>query len=417
MNCTLVRAQDHPPLPAHADVQGSEAINLERAVALAKQYHYRLNITREEVTRTIKLIDAKRTEGLPNLRAIALPGWEAASPYKFNYGFIGLAMQPITQLYKVRLGLDIAHLEKDQAKQTVRLTLQQAVNEVKLTYYLILEREEAIKSIEDQIKYLTELVHVVEGLVVQGAALDVDLLEVRTRLAGAEFEAENQRDLLATDKDQLNHLMGRDPRIPFSVIEVPMPDESELDMSKAEALALKQRPELQQQQILVQKILAHRKLVLEPYIPDVSFGLTSIQSKNFKQTFPPNFVSFGFLANYEIYDWNRKGFLAQADSVQAREERLHLSDLIDQVLVDVRDKCRQLRLAKQRLNVASMRKDTAQERLRVDTRRLKFGATLLSQVLDSEATLANANRQYTDSVLALWSAKSELDRAIGKDFN
>ena len=96
---------------------------------------------------------------------------------------------------------------------------------------------------------------------------------------------------------------------------------------------------------------------------------------------------------------------------------MHLSDLIDQVLVDVRDKCRQLRLAKQRLNVASMRKDTAQERLRVDTRRLKFGATLLSQVLDSEATLANANRQYTDSVLALWSAKSELDRAIGKDFN
>jgi outer membrane protein TolC len=393
----------------------SETVTLDRAVALACQYNYQLCVSREEIPRTEKLIAAARTEAFPQFRVLALPGQELTDPGKGNLLFFGLASQPLTQLYRVGIGINVERLQRNMARQTVRLRLQQAVNSVKITYYSILEREDAIKSVEEQIKYLTELTHVVEGLVVTGAALDVDLLEVRARSASTQFELEDLRDALATDKDQLNHLMGRDPRIAVSVVAVPSIMQSDEEMSAAESQAIKQRPELQEQQILVRKILQQRKYELSKYIPDISAAFTSIETKNLDITFPRNYLAFGAFVNYDLWDWGKKIDLADADSIQAREERLNLSDLIDRVLIDVRDKCRKMHLARQRLEVATIQREAAKERLRVDTRRLQVGATLLSQVLESQAALAKANLQYSDATLALWSARSELDRAIGRD--
>lgn len=406
-----VQSQTLPVQPVRA-----ESISLESAIALAVHYNYQINISRSEIPRTQKLIDAAVTEALPKFTAIALPSSELTFPHQTNVAFVGLAMQPITQLYRIGVNVQIQHLDQDQAKQSLRLNMQQTINAVKLSYYSILEREDAIKSIDEQIKYLTELTHVVEDQVVRGAALDVDLLEVRTRLATAEFEAQNVRDALATNGEQLNHLMGRDPRIPIVLVPVASPEKDELDITSAESAALQQRPELKQQQLLVKKILAQRKIILSRYVPDVSVGFTSIESRNLDITLPRNYFAAGLLATWDIYDWNRKGFLAQEETIEARQQRLRLSDLIDTVLIDVRDRFRQLRLARQRLEVAVMQKDAAKERLRVDTKRLQVGSALLSQVFESQAALANADRQYMDSVLSLWSAKSEFDRAIGKDF-
>jgi outer membrane protein len=395
--------------------QAPDTVTLDRAIALAARYNQQVSISREELPKSEKQIAAARTKGMPQFTAVAAPGQEVIKPLNGNYFVVGLAAQPLTQLYRVGLTEHLAKLERSSARETVRLTLQEAVNAVKQTYYAIVQRAIAVESVEEQIKFLQELAHIVEQQVVKGAALDVDLLEVNTRLARAQFEAENLRDLWATSKDELNHLMGRDPRIPFNVAEVAAPDTSEVDMAAAEALALKQRPELREERIKIQKIITERKIILSKYIPDVSVGFTDIQSHNFNTTFPKNYLAAGFIASYDVWDWRRKIDLADVEKIKAGQEKLRMTDAIDRVLVDVRDKCRLVALSRQRVKVALMARDTARERLRINSKRFKVGSAVLSDVLEAEASLAGANRQYSDSVLAFWASRAEYQRAVGQD--
>jgi outer membrane protein len=393
----------------------TDIVTLDRAIALAARYNQQVSISREEIPKSERQIAAARTRGMPQFTALAAPGQEIVQPLHGNFFVLGLATQPLTQLYRVGLTERLAKLERSSARESVRLTLQDAVNAVKQTYYAIIQRAIAVESVEEQIKFLQELTHIVEEQVVKGAALDVDLLEVKTRLARAQFEAENLRDLWATSKDELNHLMGRDPRIPFSVAEVAAPDTSEVDMAAAEALALKQRPELKAEQIKIQKIITEKKIILSKYIPDVSVGFTDLQSHNLDITLPKNYLSAGFLLNYDVWDWRRKMDLADVEKIKAGQEKLRLSDTIDRVLVDVRDKCRLVTLSRQRVKVALMARDTARERLRINSKRFKVGSAVLSDVLEAEASLAGANRQYSDSVLTFWASRAEYQRAIGQD--
>ena len=67
----------------------------------------------------------------------------------------------------------------------------------------------------------------------------------------------------------------------------------------------------------------------------------------------------------------------------------------DQIILDVNTRFRKLQEAKQLLAVAGLSRELAQEKLRVTTNRYKQEVALIKDVLQQQATLAEANHQYT----------------------
>ena len=53
--------------------------------------------------------------------------------------------------------------------------------------------------------------------------------------------------------------------------------------------------------------------------------------------------------------------------------------------------------------------------LRVNTNKYKLTAALMSDVLQSQATLAEANHQYQQALLGYWTAKAEFEKALGEE--
>jgi outer membrane protein TolC len=53
--------------------------------------------------------------------------------------------------------------------------------------------------------------------------------------------------------------------------------------------------------------------------------------------------------------------------------------------------------------------------LRVSVNKYKLQAALLSDALQTQATLADADYQYQQAVLAFWKAKADYEKAIGGD--
>jgi outer membrane protein TolC len=251
--------------------------------------------------------------------------------------------------------------------------------------------------------------------VAQQVSLKSDSLEVKTRLAKAEYEALNLTNQLATEKEQLNNLLGRDVRAEFTVATVPDVNGFDADLALARSRALEQRPEVREARLLVKQAEVDRRIKKSEYIPDVSFGFNYTTFRNFDQVVPKNSASIGIVMKWEVFDWGRKKHqLAEKDKA-IEQARNSLREAESLVLIEVGDKFRKLQQTRQALVVAQLNKETARENIRVSTNKYKVKATLLSDVLQTQATLADAGYQYQQALLAYWTARADYERAIGAD--
>jgi outer membrane protein TolC len=67
------------------------------------------------------------------------------------------------------------------------------------------------------------------------------------------------------------------------------------------------------------------------------------------------------------------------------------------------------------LNVAELGRQTAREKLRVATEQYRLEASLRRQLLEAQAALADSDQQYQQALAAYWTARADLDKAIGDD--
>ena len=90
-----------------------------------------------------------------------------------------------------------------------------------------------------------------------------------------------------------------------------------------------------------------------------------------------------------------------------------LRDAQSNVMIEVGAKMRDLEQTGKALRVAKLKQETARENMRVSINKYKLQATLISDVLQTQATLADSDYQYQQALMAFWTAKAE--KAIGAD--
>jgi outer membrane protein TolC len=330
--------------------------------------------------------------------------------------FAGQVLQPLSQQYRIRLGIKQAGLAREVEGERLRQAEQTTVNQVKQNYYGILQTQSALDSLREAIRYYRELDRVTVDNVTQQVSLKADSLEVKTRLAKAEYEALNLTNQLATEKEQLNNALGRDVRTEFRVAAIADAVGINADLVLARSRALDQRPELREARLKVSQAEVDRRIKKSEYIPDVSVGFTYMSFQNFNnEAIPKNSASLGVVMKWEVFDWGRKkNQIAEKDRT-IEQEKNGLREAESLVLIEVGDKFRKLQQTRQALVVAQLKQETAQENVRVSVNKYKLQAALLSDALQTQATLADADYEYQKALLAYWTAKADYEKAVGAD--
>jgi len=412
-----------------------EVLTLDQAIALALGANHAVRDAELEAGKSGDILAATRTHRLPSMNVYALgtlqqffkpqgignifpgvgPFFSIGIPRRPHGAFAGLILQPLSQQY--RLGLDVkqAKLAQDTERERLRFVKQSTIDRVKQTYYGILQTQSALESIQEAITSYRELDRVTIDKVIQQASLKNASLEVETRLAKAEYEAINLSNDLATKEEQLNDLLGRDVRTLFRLNPIPDVSGFPADLESARNRALEQRPEIREARLKITQADVDRRIKKSEYIPDVSVGFIYLGFRNFGEAVPKNIASLGLAIKWEVFDWGRKrDELAEKDkTIEQANERLHEAE--SRVLIDVSDKFRKLQQTRQALVVAQLAEQTALETLRINTNKYKFTAALMSDVLESQATLAEANHQYQQALLGYWTAKANLEKALGEE--
>lgn len=431
--------------PCAAQVQESalsksETLTLEQAMALALQGNRQVKISALEAQKYDDRIAATKTHRLPEFKISALGSQLLSSlDFKFDRGVFGnyanigpipatntvistprkptvaivnQISQPLSQLYRIGLNLKQLGVGREIAGQQVRAEQQTIINNVKQAYYAILQTESALGATEESIKLYRELDRVTGEYVVQQVALKAESLEVKTRLAKSEYDALTLRDQLATQKEQLNQLLGRDVHAEFAVTPVQAVSQYEVDLAVARARAIEQRPEIQEAKLKIKQAEYDRRIKKSEYIPDVSLNFNYATSVNVNFV-PQQISSVGLSLSWEPFDWGRKKRELSEKDRSIEQAQLNLRETESAVMIEVSAKFRKLQETRQLLVIGQLTEETAREQMRVASNRYTAQAALLKDVLQAQTTLSDANHQYQQALLAVWAARADFEKAIG----
>ena len=227
------------------------------------------------------------------------------TPSQFTAYIFGTASQPLLTLYKINIHIHGQQLSVEQAAQKVREERISIVDDVRQAYYSIVEIQNAIEATEASIKQYEELDRISTQYLAEQVVLKSETLEVKAKLADEKYKLLQAQDKLASAKETLNNLLGRDINTQFTALNPTELSPVEDNLPAAQALALAQNPKVKEAEITVQQADNARKFVKSQYLPDLgaSFHYLSPFGVNFV---PQNVMTLGLEFNWEPFDWNRR---------------------------------------------------------------------------------------------------------------
>ncbi len=278
----------------------------------------------------------------------------------------------------------------------------------------MLQTESALDAATATVKQYQETDRVVLDYVAQRSVLNSSSLDVKAKLAQAQYQIIQLNDTLLTQKERLNNLMGRDLDAPFRTQQVPPEQPEEIDLKLARQTALAQRPEVKEAEIDTHRAEVDRRLAKSQYIPDLGAAFHYLSPFN-TQLLPQNIASAGFEMRWEPFEWGRRRDDVKQKDVVVEQSKYQLSEARSQVVLDVDSNFRKLAESRALLAVAEAARAAANEKLREVNDKFRQSAVLLRDVLEQEAAVATANNEYEESLLAFWSAKASFEKALGDE--
>ena len=324
------------------------------------------------------------------------------------------ATQPLVGLYEIGLNVDKLKTQQEIARQQSRQTEQSIALQVKQVYYQILSEESEIEATQSSITFNEELVKILKDNVAQKTELEYQLLNGEAQLASSRHDLLTQQNDLLTSKQQLNTLLGRDISIPFRVTPANANPSFSYDPDQAEEQALSQRPETREARLQVEAAETEVEIQKSGYLPEVNLVASYGRAEN-TTLLPDESLYVGLLAKWDFFTWGGNQSNVAGSRYALQQALNSLRDNEDQIRAQVNASIRNLEVARLLVPVTEMAKKAAEEKLRVSLNQYKEKTILLSDLLDAQSQLEQANDDYHQALLGVWNASAELEQALGEE--
>ena len=324
------------------------------------------------------------------------------------------ATQPLTQLFRINLSIKEQKLGAELSQQSYSQHEQDVVNEVRRAYYAILQSQSELESQRVVLAYLDGLQQLTARRLQQEAVLKADSLRITAQRSKALYQLTVMQDTLADQKETLNRLLGRDLLAEFTVEMVPdsLPEESSLQEARKSAIEM--RPEIKAETIKKEQAALETKIEKTRYIPDVSLQANYLTAPNIS-FLPQNVGAVGVLLTWQPWDWGQKRHNIAQKVDSEKQAQLSVDNVREQIFQEVDSAYRRLREARELLTAAQAARDAEAEKLRNQMDAYSHQAIVLSDLLQQQSSVASAEDQYRQGLLAFWRARADFERALGEE--
>jgi outer membrane protein len=350
----------------------------------------------------------------PNTGPIPETEAKVHTPRRFTTYITGALAQPLSQQYKIGLGIHATELGRDIAREDVRAERQKIAAEVRNAYFDLLATQAGLDAARQTVAALEEAQRLTVKYRAQETVLRADALEVDARLAKSRYELSVAENGLATQREDLNQLLGRDLDTPFRVDPIPEEDLTGITLEGARQRASENRPELRQAHLRQQQAEYDRRIAKAEYIPDVS-AYVGYMGLNNVEVLPTNVGVAGFLLTWEPFDLGRRHNNVVEKTKTVEQARNGAREAEAQIAVEVGMTFRKWQQAALLLKASRTGHEAAAEQFRVTSNKYKEEAALLKDLLQAQARSAETEYQYQQALSSYGSAVSDLHRAMGDE--
>lgn len=321
--------------------------------------------------------------------------------------------QPLTQLHKITLGLEAQEQAIEDATQKNRGDVINLSVQVQDSYLGLVDTQNALAAARDSVEFTREMERVTKEYLKEKTVLKADLLDVQTSRAQQEAQLSTLERSYKTQKEQLNYLLSRDLNTDFAVQMPTVSKEVSKTIEELEVQAQDQRPDLAQARARLKQALINTEIARAAYIPDVGvqFGYTHNGNSGL---LPGTYLTVALVATWDIFDWGGREANIEARSKQAEEVNLQVEDAKQKAALDVAQKFRAVENLRSQEEAKKLQVDAAEEHHRVALAQYQVKATLAQEVLNTQAKLSSARRDYQKWQIDLAQSVAELYQAVGQ---
>ncbi len=344
---------------------------------------------------------------------ITIPPNEFTVGTKDNYRFSVEVTQPLFTggaLYNAyRIAANnyrVAGLDREQEVRDLKFQVVDA-------YYGIIEAREILDVARSSAASIKAHLDVAQAFYNQGMIPKNDLLEAQVRYAESlqnVITAENAVRLL---ESRLNTLLGRSISMPVDIEEeIPMP-ELERTLDDSYETALDQRQEIRITRLQIENADKGVWIARAGYLPNVAATYEYEKLGEDPDVDEDRAWTVGVGLSWNIFQGGSSYFeVSRFKAIRSRLGFL-MQSLKDQVLLEVKNSYLSAQEARARTEVAVQAIDQAQENLRIQKDRYNLQVATTTDVLDAEALLDQARRNYISARADYATSLASLRSAMG----
>jgi outer membrane protein len=377
--------------------------------------HFQFSVLGGELLQPFDFTVAKGTFGTyPSTGPIPSTDSKVHTPARLTAFLNGSIDQPLTQQYKIGLGIRATELGREIAKEDVRAERQKIAAEVRSAYVELVATQAAVDAAAEAVKTLQEAKRVTLRYIAEKTVLKGDGLEVDAKLTKAQYDLSLAENGLATQHEHLNQLLARDLETPFRVDFIPEEDTTPVTLEEARQQASQNRPEIRQAHLKEKQAEYDRRIAKAEYIPDLGLAV-SYQGVQNVQALPTNVAVAGFALTWEPFDWGRRHNRVREKSNTLAQARNGVQEAESQIGIEVAAKYRKWKESTLLLKATRAGHEAAAEEFRVTSNKYKEQAALVKDLLQAQARSSETAFQYQQALSSYWSAFAELRKAMGAE--
>jgi len=362
----------------------------------------------------------QRLSEVPEFK-IPLPGFPVSIfPYIPNtYTTRASLQQPLFTGWKLQGAADNASYQAEAARNDVVKDRADLVYNIKAAYWNLYRAKEVKRLADENVKQIASHLDDAERLMKQGMATINDVLKVKVQLSNSKIlqsDAANNQRLAAMT---FNSTIGMPLETEIGIGSQLTPATREYpQLDRLLSGALKQRPELLATELRVKAADAAVTTAAGSWYPQIYLTGNYYYARPNQRIIPAvdqfkDTWDFGVSLQFDL--WNNLTTLHQTSQAKAQLEQTRdaLVNLKDGITLEVTQSYLSFQQAKERIGLAELTVDQANENYRMVAEKYKSGLTTSSELLDAEVALLQSKLQLTQSLVDHELADARLEKVAG----
>lgn len=417
-------------------------LTVDESVRMGLQNSKQLHSSRMAVQAADAMVSEVEANGLPSLKFVgaytrlsdvpaatfslpfSLPGTASSfelSPQVLNNYVLRLSLQqPLFTGFRLQNSAKAAEYSVRAAESHVTATTVEQSFAIKTAYWNLFKVRQVQKLLEENVEQVKAHLQNVKSLAGQGMAHTNDVLKVQVQLSDVEFRLLDVKNNTRLAMVALNNLLGvaLTTEIELSS-EVSSPVEELPELANSIDKAAAARPDITAMEHNVQAAKASVDAAKGGWYPQVLLTANYNYNRPNQRIFPTkdefkDTWDIGVGVSFDVWNWqttSHQTAQAEAKMMQAQDG---LALMRDGIAVEVTQKWLTLQQTRERIAVAQVGVEQAEENYRITRESYKQGAALNTDVIDAQTALLQSKTNYITALVDCEIARVGLQKAMGE---